>query len=104
MKIVEVRNVIGGSTELATTWIDLKLELLGESYSGCCHPLIGEDVEVCKSIICSNCISYRDGQGLPRGARGLPGARKVSSSLHHESGDPKSNVLKADTTPDRLRT
>ena len=28
----------------------------------------------------------------------------MSSSLHHESGDPKSNVLKADTTPDRLYT
>merc|ERR1711936_207841 len=37
--------------------------------------------------------TYRDGLGLPRGARGLPGARKVSASLHHESGDPKTNVL-----------
>ena len=48
--------------------------------------------------------TYRDGLGLPRGARGLPGARKVSASLHHESGDPKTNVLKADTTPDRSHT
>ena len=48
--------------------------------------------------------TYRDGRGLPRAARGLPGSRKVSSSLHHESGDPKSNVLKADTTPDRSHT
>lgn len=48
--------------------------------------------------------TYSDGRGLPRAARGLPGARKISASLHHESGDPKSNVLKADTTPDRSHT
>ena len=28
----------------------------------------------------------------------------MSASLHHESGDPKTNVLKADTTPDRSHT
>ena len=51
MKIVEVPNVIGGSTELATILIDLNLELLEENYSGCCHPLIGEVLRVSSAPI-----------------------------------------------------
>ena len=57
--------------------------------------------------------TYRDGRGLPRASKDLPGAREVgggegrgrnpqvSAGLHHEPGDPASNAKRVDTTPDR---